>query len=456
MQPFGQPAPASGSLFGAAPAQPFGQPTSTGSLFGGPAAANPTSGAASSSIFGSTAAVAPTAGLFGASATPATSAPAAAFGGSSLFSTTPPTAAPQSGLFGAPGATATGSTPFGVAPATGGGLFAAAATSAPASAASAGLFGSTPAVAASAPVTGLFSAAPAATSALNSGAALGSASVVTAPSAISKSSNYSSLPENVRTILDNIEKQIQDQIHIADTLSVNGAADNIMEISKLVTELRQKLDGVKNTLDQDSYIISDLRKQIDGELKNADMAIRITERLSNPNPSKYTRNFGTRYFMDFASSLEERLEQNRQTIENLERHLQSVSQQTHYSPQVLGDIMRYQNESLLMLAGKVANTHELVLQQQAEYVQFRKKYYGDDRNPFSDSSSELDGQASQHYTDLLKVAASNTKPTAGAGAAAHAALTIGTGAGGLGGSFATGFGANDALKNPATKAKRRF
>ncbi|KAI9365513.1 hypothetical protein DFJ73DRAFT_270812 [Zopfochytrium polystomum] len=227
--------------------------------------------------------------------------------------------------------------------------------------------------------------------------------------AIVKTTRYGELPEAVRGELDKMEKFIQKQISLAEEIQTNRADELILRVREQAQDAELKYQGLKNILDRDASLIKHLRSTVSREMKNADMATRFIDAYQNPNPSNYPfRNQDYfSYFVDVTNQLESKLQLYRQTIDDLERHLQGITQRVQYTPQSIVTIMRHQHESFLAIASKIAAVHDAVQKEKENFLHFRRRYFGETRNPFVANAG---GNTYGSYTPL-SVVASALKPS---------------------------------------------
>ncbi|TPX59738.1 hypothetical protein PhCBS80983_g02319 [Powellomyces hirtus] len=477
-----QPPAAGGGLFGGAATS---APAAGGGLFGGAAAPTATpsfggfggAGATSAAPAAGGAQPAPAGGLFGGASKPAATPslfgqPAASAGGQpSLFGASAPGATSTApSLFGASATSAPGAAPslFGGPAASAPSLFG----GAPASSAPGGSLFGTAAAASSAPGASLFaSAAPAASSAAPSlfgtaakpaapgmpAAGFGGASPAqgnqqpAAQGPVTLRTKYSEIPADTRKHVDDIETFIQQQIRTAESIAGNTTADSIYEITGEVKQLSHKLAGLNNMLARDKYLIDLLRQQVGQELRNSDLVSRFIERYRSGShhtsaPPKHDAYMS--YFVKYADNVEQRMQQYRQTIEELEASIKSLSEERQYSPMVLVEIMRDQDDSLLAVAGKIANVHDAVAKLKSQYADFRQRYFGvDDKDRFR---REGRNGRSKERTPLELIASTTLRPSStqpaqgGMGGFGQQAP-----AGGLGGSL---FGGSQAFGQSAQPA----
>ncbi|KAJ3121229.1 hypothetical protein HK098_003889 [Nowakowskiella sp. JEL0407] len=248
---------------------------------------------------------------------------------------------------------------------------------------------------------------------------------------ITNTTKYSQLPENVRKQIDEIEKYIQDQIHILEWITGNQPDSYISETTKETNQLQVKMKGLRNLLERDGTAINDLKRQIDHFARINDTASRYIERYKiSPYNNKLVSgsDITENFFLYVASGLEERIQQYKQNIDELERHITSCTQAQQsqiFSPQVIHDVMKTQHESLLMIASKVAANHDAIerLCEQYQKVepqnQFARSFYkgsvgSGKQKPLAEiamkSLSETHGPGSSFTTHPINGTSSLFKP----------------------------------------------
>jgi len=180
--------------------------------------------------------------------------------------------------------------------------------------------------------------------------------------------------------LDNLDKMIQDQIHIFESISQSTIPSAIQKVNENTQELSQKLTSLTNILERDNYLINDLKKKVANELRNAELATRFIDRLNNQNQTKdiYSLHDGiSEYFETLCTGFEEKMQIYRQSIDEIEQQLLSMSQNTQHNPQELVEILRNQHESIMYLSSKVASLNDDIDKRRQEYQSFRSKYSND-------------------------------------------------------------------------------
>ncbi|KAI9500569.1 Nucleoporin nup49/NSP49 (Nuclear pore protein nup49/NSP49) [Coemansia spiralis] len=397
---FGQSKPPSSSFGGAGVNAPttFGGTNAGSSLFGtgnsapttnlfGASSSTKSTAPASSGFFGAsttTSAVAPTTNLFGASAT-ASAAPASSglFGASTTGTSTAP--APSS-LFGA------SSTSAAPAPSS---LFGAPSTStAPASS---GLFGASSVPAA--PTTSLFGAP-------NTSAPSSFGAPASTPANITRKTKFVDLPTDMQKLLEAIEKQKQVQVQIGNSIMVGETEKDVRQLTQRVQRSLEQLEVVKMTLMGDQDHVENTKGNVQFAIKHAEKAaslvahatddgswaqsgltpLQVANRqralLALQTPAPETDNSGhssdpfeavrriqiasinydvaSEYYWAWVTRVEAAAVLLAERIDQLERHIAGAMARededsgVRMSPKALADVLQYQNDAFLAIAGKVA------------------------------------------------------------------------------------------------------
>jgi len=88
-------------------------------------------------------------------------------------------------------------------------------------------------------------------------------------------------------------------------------------------------------------------------------------------------------------SFEERMLVYRKQIEIMENHLASLSQGQTLTPQDLSEVMHRVHETFIALAAQLHEIHEAAKVQKEQYLNYRRAYFKDSTDVFSDSSKDL-------------------------------------------------------------------
>ncbi|ORX47293.1 hypothetical protein BCR36DRAFT_413643 [Piromyces finnis] len=411
--------------------------TTTGIKFGGSTTATtstPTTGLFGSTskqssgfTFGTTATSAPATNTFGTTTTSVSS--------TNLFGATA-SSAPTTSLFGATASSAPSTNLFGATTSSTstGGLFGAK-TSAPSMSSFGSTVTTTPQTANKTTSGFAFGTSKPQTTGMFGSTATTTAAGATATQPINlqtlaPDTHYSALPDNMKLELDNLDKMIQDQIHIFESISQSTIPNAIQKVNEDTQELSQKLTSLTNILERDNYLINDLKKKVAGELRNAELATRFIDRLNNQNQTKDIYSFHdgiSEYFENLCTGFEEKMQIYRQSIDEIEQQLLSMSQNTQHNPQELVEILRNQHESIMYLSSKVASLNDDIDKRRQEYQSFRSKYSNDvpsgniknktvnEKLSLSTIASSLKPSASLNASSMQPAAASTTNKFGGFG-----------------------------------------
>ncbi|KAI8612161.1 hypothetical protein BC830DRAFT_1138021 [Chytriomyces sp. MP71] len=212
---------------------------------------------------------------------------------------------------------------------------------------------------------------------------------------------------------------VQKQIDMSEDIASSGVVKKLHATHTSFKSMELKFQGLKTLLDRDTVLIQNLRNLVGREMKIADFATRFVESYQTHRQSSMTFNNtdSFQYFVNLTNTLESRLQSYRQTIDDLERHLLSISQKAQHSPQTIAEILQRQHESFLAIAGKVASAHDALQKQRDAYVTYRRTYFGDNKNPFKRG---FVGQDEENLTPLSTIAA-GLRPEAAVPAPAAAA-----------------------------------
>ncbi|KAJ4477337.1 hypothetical protein J3R30DRAFT_3755168 [Lentinula aciculospora] len=364
---FGQPAaqPATGSLFGQPAQQPatgginlFGQSTqqpaagAAGSLFG-QSASQPATG---NSIFGqSTQQTAPGTSIFGQPAQGAQST-----GGSSLFGQPAPQQ-PQQGtsLFGG----GTGNPLFGNNNTTNSniGVFGGGGSST--------MFGQKPGQ-------------------LQQQSTFGAPAVQqpTGPPPFSKSTKFNDMPEELKKTFEQIDSHIQGRIQISKDLRQKKLGEDATTGQELIRTVQKDLNQTSSTIRNDLHVVRDLKAKADQAVHDTIISTRIVDGFKNPQMNgaylKDYASFPLEYFTRVTTQIRERLVWYRATIEQIERKLSSMANQTHITPQGIATTVQAQHSTFLALASKTAALNAELQKIKTLYTQLWRARTGSVRDPF--------------------------------------------------------------------------
>lgn len=214
---------------------------------------------------------------------------------------------------------------------------------------------------------------------------------------ITLDTKYSDLPEALKNKINEIEKYIHSQITINEELNARrNISQRLDSISKDITILRQQVTGLDNLLQRDKIVLEELRQNVNKELKNSDLIQRFLERdpntrqvgngsvpvgsISIDGQNNFLRGSSVKYdsylhyFVELATSLENRMTHYLTRIEELEASISSRTTGNQNPTQSLVEALKAQDDGLVALSIKVAHLGELVEKDSSAYNDFRNQY----------------------------------------------------------------------------------
>ncbi|KAJ3343042.1 Nucleoporin p58/p45 [Gonapodya sp. JEL0774] len=233
-------------------------------------------------------------------------------------------------------------------------------------------------------------------------------------------------------------------------------------------ELAKKLSSLKTFLESDLGAIETIKDRNAREYRSAEQAGRFVDRLQG-DPTRAgvgagltVGDFTMEFFAELVKSFEERIRYYRQSVEDLEKNVSSMTRTSQLDPRLwiqvtLQDTIRAQYESFLYLASRVAGVHDEIRRAAEQYKLWRARRmrvdirgpggFGpdvsvDDLRAFARQSALVQHQgASQQQPGGAGLFGASTAPSGGGlfGTSASQAGSVGL-FGGFGGVGQTGAG----------------
>ncbi|CAL1291936.1 unnamed protein product [Larinioides sclopetarius] len=150
----------------------------------------------------------------------------------------------------------------------------------------------------------------------------------------SKAVKETQIPNEIAVTVESFKKYVKEQKAIREEMS-RVSSKNIYKVQELVGTLKQQLSIVSNGLHRNATAIAKLKEESNQELKNAEIAQRNKDAVTS---MQYENNASTEYFHNLANSFERQMQSYRQQIEQLERHLLSLSQPYTLTPNGLSKL----------------------------------------------------------------------------------------------------------------------
>ncbi|GFS64798.1 hypothetical protein TNIN_391 [Trichonephila inaurata madagascariensis] len=171
-----------------------------------------------------------------------------------------------------------------------------------------------------------------------------------------KAVKESQIPNEIAVTVESFKKYVKEQKAIREEMS-RVSSKNIFKVQELVGTLKQQLSVVSNGLHRNAIAIAKLKEESNQELKNAEIAQRTKDAISS---MQYENNASTEYFHNLANAFEKQMQSYRQQIEQLERHLLSLSQPYTLTPNEWTVIRKRLHDTFVTLAAQLQTVHQEV------------------------------------------------------------------------------------------------
>ncbi|KAI9595794.1 hypothetical protein BDF19DRAFT_422249 [Syncephalis fuscata] len=253
---------------------------------------------------------------------------------------------------------------------------------------------------------------------------------------------FEELPAETQRLLLTLDTHIRAQLRAADLFDPVPVIDDALRVQKIAKELQHTVASVDTGLTRDESLIDAVKRDVHRSFRAAEKGARSYEAFKQPSQTNIQgfANITHDYFLELAAQMESRADQYQQEVEKIERHVTLTVREPTTSPQALTDVIRHQHAGLMSQAARVARLHDEVVRIRARYKDWRRRHYGDERDPFSKRQRRVHGFATSQQDDkdndmnksqLRSIAESTTPMAGGFGATANRAPTT-TGFGGIG------------------------
>lgn len=195
------------------------------------------------------------------------------------------------------------------------------------------------------------------------------------PKQLTWSTQFEDLPPVMQQDLTKIQTRILEEKMRSDEIAQHSF-DALPKVKSEVEVATERLNALYNTLQGDMETVAEIRSNITKELKNAEVAVRYTERLAANVPLISQQNLvlPPQYFRELLGTFEKRMEQYRHVLHEI-LQLRENEPKT-YTPQMLQDILRHQYEAFMAAAARVADLHEATEASKEQYVALRNQATG--------------------------------------------------------------------------------
>ncbi|GFT56635.1 hypothetical protein NPIL_331641 [Nephila pilipes] len=190
-----------------------------------------------------------------------------------------------------------------------------------------------------------------------------------------KAVKESQIPNEIAVTVESFKKYVKEQKAIREEMS-RVSSKNIFKVQELVGTLKQQLSIVSNGLHRNAIAIAKLKEESNQELKNAEIAQRTKDAITS---MQYENNASTEYFHNLANAFEKQMQSYRQQIEQLERHLLSLSQPYTLTPNEWTVIRKRLHDTFVTLAAQLQTVHQEVQLYKEHFINSQRLNHGDMR-----------------------------------------------------------------------------
>ncbi|CEP17190.1 hypothetical protein [Parasitella parasitica] len=197
---------------------------------------------------------------------------------------------------------------------------------------------------------------------------------------IMSTTRFTELPEQAQKELDELEKYIKMESQRCEYIGKQKMPQHLsaMDNAKKNTQiLSQQLDALSNTLKVRMSNVEKLYEGVKEQMRHANDGRDVLEVCKHPgNNARWLFGYSDDddYFSQLARQLNDRVEEYKRCIWEVERTAESWTQNKVQSPQEIADIMRNQNRALISLSSRVASLHETVSNEKNRYYQYLRMY----------------------------------------------------------------------------------
>ncbi|GBN08101.1 Nucleoporin p58/p45 [Araneus ventricosus] len=214
----------------------------------------------------------------------------------------------------------------------------------------------------------------------------------------SKAVKETQIPNEIAVTVESFKKYVKEQKAIREEMS-RVSSKNIYKVQELVGTLKQQLSIVSNGLHRNATAIARLKEESNQELKNAEIAQRNKDAITS---MQYENNASTEYFHNLANSFERQMQSYRQQIEQMERHLLSLSQPYTLTPNEWTAIRKRLHDTFVTLAAQLQTVHQEVQLYKEHFINTHKLTHGDVRSFLEKYKENMkDSMPSTHLPTLV-------------------------------------------------------
>ncbi|KAK7462426.1 Nucleoporin nup49/NSP49 (Nuclear pore protein nup49/NSP49) [Stygiomarasmius scandens] len=205
------------------------------------------------------------------------------------------------------------------------------------------------------------------------------------PPPFTKTTKFNDLPDEIKRQLEQIDTHIQGRIQISKDLHQRKLGEEPTKGQELIRSVHKELAQTGTTIRNDLHFTRDLKAKADQAVQDTIIATRIIDGFRNSQNSGYLKDhasFPLEFFTRVTTQIRERLVWYKQTIDQIERKLASMTNQTHITPQGITTTLQAQHTTFLSLAAKTAALDTELQKIKALYTQLWRARTGSVRDPF--------------------------------------------------------------------------
>ncbi|KAJ3778075.1 hypothetical protein FB446DRAFT_679900 [Lentinula raphanica] len=218
------------------------------------------------------------------------------------------------------------------------------------------------------------------------------------PPPFNKTTKFNDLNDTLKKTFEGLDSIIQGNIQISKDLRQKKLGEEATAGQELIRIVQKDLNQTGSTIRNDLHVVRDLKAKADQAVHDTIISTRIVDGFKNSQNNSYLKDhasFPLEFFTRVTNQIRERLVWYRATIEQIERKLSSMANQTHITPQGITTTLQAQHATFLSLASKTAALDAELQKIKALYTQLWRARTGSVRDPFSgigtnDSGSKSD------------------------------------------------------------------
>jgi len=168
------------------------------------------------------------------------------------------------------------------------------------------------------------------------------------------------------------KKQLEDSNEVA-----KFSVQSLNKITDEANSLSSALAAVSSALQNNKGSVLKLREEFATELENAGMVRRMMLSMQHDDMAPM------KYFFDLVCSFESNMQLYQKQIDELEKHLHSITNPSAFTCQDISTTLCKMQETYVGLASNLHSIHEKVKTAKEQFLTYRRVVHGDNNNPFA-------------------------------------------------------------------------